>query len=365
MSETRTASHLPILDGLRGIAVLLVLWAHLSPAMPGYPEWLLKARFLHDPGIQGVDLFFVLSGFLITRILLLEHEQAIPVRWFLLRRVLRIFPVYYLLLVIVWATRGGPDIGWCAVYLSNFYFAFGGGVTSLTHTWSLCVEEHFYLLWPPILALAGPAAARRFLVWLVGPLAIASVVLALYLLEPATAELAQRYTSPVRFFSLGVGCLLAFGEGRIHHHPRRYAWLGITLLLLGALSSNAALVVLPMMNSRAPLLPPSLFQASYLLSAVLLSTGTMLCCLCAGRYSPLQLLRAAPLRAVGRISYGLYLYHMPIFRWLGEPATLGSQTLAVATSFAAATASYFAIERPILRFGARFRGARRHGAKPV
>lgn len=359
MSDSRTASHLPILDGLRGIAVLLVLWAHINPATPGYPEWLVKARFLHDPGIQGVDLFFVLSGFLITRILLVERRQAIPVRWFLLRRVLRIFPVYYLLLAIVWATRGGPDIKWCAVYLSNFYFAFGGGITSLTHTWSLCVEEHFYLLWPPIVALAGPTVAKRFLLWWIVPTAIVSTVLALWLLEPATAELAQRYTSPVRFLSLGVGCLLAFGERHIMNSPRRYRWLGIALLLLGAASSNATLVVGPMMYSRAPLLPPSLFQASYLVSAVMLSAGTMLCCLCAGRYSPLQILRSAPLRAVGRISYGLYLYHMPIYRWLGEPATPGSQALAVTASFAAATASYFAIERPILRFGARFRGSRK------
>jgi len=355
MQAQQRVTHLPILDGLRGIAVLLVLWAHVSPAMPGYPQWLLKARFLHDPGIQGVDLFFVLSGFLITRILIGEREQGRPVRWFLLRRVLRIFPIYYLLLAIVWFARGGPDVKWCALYVSNFYFAFGGGVTSLTHTWSLCVEEHFYLLWPPVVAFAGPRLARAVLLWGVVPVAIAAVAFVLWRVEPPHAELALRYLSPVRFLSLAAGCLVAFHEPALLAAKRTFGWLGIGLLLLGALCSNALLVGLPMLDGRSSLLPQQLIPVSYLLSAALLSTGALLCCLCAGERSPLRLLQCAPLRAIGRISYGLYLYHLPIFLWLGEPPTVANQALAVAASFAAATLSYWLIERPILRFGARLR----------
>jgi peptidoglycan/LPS O-acetylase OafA/YrhL len=354
-SMPRTASHLPILDGLRGIAVLLVLWAHVSPFTPGYPQWLLRLRFYHDPGIQGVDLFFVLSGFLITRILLAEREQGRPVRWFLLRRVLRIFPIYYLLLAIVWFARGGADVPWCAVYLSNFHFAFGGGVTSLTHTWSLCVEEHFYLLWPPIVAFGGPFVARRAIWWGFVPLALATIVWFLWLAPSPHSELALRYTSPVRFLSLAAGCLLAFHEPGLQARPRLHRWLGLGLILLGALVSNALLVALPMELGAEPLLTPQYFQVSYLASALSVSTGLLLCCVCAAERGLLRLLAAAPLRAIGRISYGLYLYHLPLFQWLGEPATVGNQALAVAAAFAAATASYWVIERPILRFGARLR----------
>ena len=93
--------HLPVLDGLRAVAVLLVLWCHVPLATAGYPEWLRTANTLVGPGGTGVELFFVLSGFLITRILIREREQQVPVRWFLLRRILRIFPIYYLLLLVM------------------------------------------------------------------------------------------------------------------------------------------------------------------------------------------------------------------------------------------------------------------------
>lgn len=355
MPVPRTADHLPSLDGLRAIAVLLVLWAHLSPLTPGYPEWLLTARFLHDPGIQGVDLFFVLSGFLITRILLAEHERGRPVRWFLLRRALRIFPIYYLLLAIVWLQRGGDDVPWCAVYLSNFWFAFGGGVTSLSHTWSLCVEEHFYLLWPPIVAFGGLAVARRALWFGILPLALLTIAWFVWIAPSPHTELALRYGSPVRFLSLGAGCLLACAEPTIRSALRRWLAYGLGFLLLGVLTSNALLVGLPLYLGRPALLDAAQYQLSYLLSALLLSCGAMLCCLGASERGPLRMLATAPLRAIGRISYGLYLYHLPLFHWLGEPATAASQATALAASFAAATGSYLAIERPLLRFAARFR----------
>lgn len=355
MSAPRTASHLPILDGLRAVAVLLVLWAHVAPTTPGYPAWLLQLRFAHDPGIQGVDLFFVLSGFLITRILLVEHAAGRPVRRFLLRRVLRIFPIYYLLLLVVAVQRGGPDLPWCAAYMANVHFAFGGGVTSLTHTWSLSVEEHFYLLWPPLVAFGGPVVARRVLWFGVLPLALLTIVWFQWLAPSPHTELALRYLSPVRFLSLAAGCLLAFHEPDLQARPRRWRWIGRGLLLLGALVSNAVLVVVPLQLGRAPWLQPDQFQLAYLASAVLLSSGALLCCVCAGERSPLRWLAVAPLRAIGRISYGLYLYHLPLFQWLGEPATAGRQALALAASFAAATVSYWAIERPLLRFASRYR----------
>ena len=347
--------YVPALDGLRALAVLLVLWSHVLPDTQGYPEWLKRARLWFAPGEFGVEIFFVLSGFLITRILLAEHERGRPVRWFLLRRALRIFPIYYLLLAIVWLQRGGDDVPWCAVYLSNFWFAFGGGITSLTHTWSLCVEVHFYLLWPPIVAFGGLVIARRALWFGILPLGLLAIAWLVWIAPSPHTELALRYSSPVRFLSLGAGCLLACAEPTIRNAPRRWLAYGLGFLLLGGTTSNALLVGLPLHLGRAPLLDPAHFQLSYLLSTLLLSCGAMLCCLCARERGPLRVLATAPLRAIGRISYGLYLYHLPLFHWLGEPATPTSQATALAASFAAAAVSYFAIERPLLRFAARFR----------
>ena len=153
--------HLPSLDGLRAIAVLLVLWQHVPLHTEGYPLWLEQARWLVNPGNLGVELFFALSGFLITRILLAEQRAGHQVRWFLLRRMLRIFPIYYLLLMVMAFWRPADELAWCALYVSNFadVFAPAAGPKPLGHTWSLCVEEHFYLLWPLAVAFGGPEKA--------------------------------------------------------------------------------------------------------------------------------------------------------------------------------------------------------------
>lgn len=351
----RQVTYLPGLDGLRAIAVLLVLWAHVNPLLPGYPAWLLQLRFLHDPGIQGVDLFFVLSGFLITRILLDERRRGLPLRWFLMRRLLRIFPIYYLLLAIVWVARGGAELPWCAVYLSNFYFVSHGGGGPLEHTWSLCIEEHFYLLWPPVVAFLPRRTALRVLGFLVLPAAILTATVVALSVAPEQLYHCLHYVSPIRFLSLGSGCLMAFAEPALLAHRGRTRGLGVGLLLLGAASSSSALIALPLALGHAPLLDPRCWALPNLFSAWLLSCGTVLCCLAAGRVSVFAALRLPPLRAIGRVSYGLYLYHWPIFQWMRREPTTTVALACIGLSFAAATISYWLIERPILRFGARFR----------
>src|SRR5262249_34220180 len=124
--------HIPVLDGLRGIAVLLVLWSHVPLVTPGYPQWLQWAHVAVGPGCPGVEIFFVASGFLMPRILLAERERGLAVRWFLLRRVLRIFPIYYLLLAVMLAVDPRPEIAWCALYLSNLQ-----SILDLTPNWPL------------------------------------------------------------------------------------------------------------------------------------------------------------------------------------------------------------------------------------
>ena len=354
--------HLPILDGLRAIAVLFVLWQHVPTHMPGYPAWLHYAGLI-GPGGLGVHIFFVLSGFLITRILLFEQEKGMPLRRFMLRRLLRIFPIYYLLLLIVWVSGNHSEgLFYCALYVSNFWFIFGANTASaadLQHTWSLCIEEHFYLLWPLVVAFLSRDAACRVLVWVILPLSIASAPLGwLWTSDAQQFKFWTMYSSTVQFLPLGLGCLLAFGERHLVDCPNRYLTLGSALIFAGALCSSVAYALLPFLWFQAP---PLIAEAYWPLLDVAYTTlipfGVVMVAIAAQNANWLGWLKFAPLRGVGRISYGLYLYHLPIFHGLVDRAapTGGQVLLAVVLSFAAATVSYFVIERPLLRYGARFR----------
>lgn len=353
-------TYLPVLDGLRALAVGLVLWSHVPVEVPGYPDWLRLLRTVVGPGGLGVDIFFALSGFLITRILVVERDRGRPVRRFMLRRVLRIFPIYYLLVVIMAVTRGGPELPWCALYLSNFWFIVQGSGGPMQHTWSLCIEEHFYLLWPLAVAFLPPRLPPRLLVWLVLPAAVVGAALVGRLADPDRTMLIVQYGSPFRFLSLGAGALIAFAEAAIARRPRAVA--ATVLVLAAGVFVTSPLVVYyaapRWLGQAEPLLPVQESTVLWLVHVCLISTTLVLSCVAWGRrrWSPLRLLQAAPLRFVGRISYGLYLYHHPIYHAvLLESPTPARTLLALGLSFAAATLSYLVLERPILRFGARFR----------
>ena len=355
------ARHVPILDGLRAIAVLLVLWCHVPPTMPGYPSWLGFAHWLVGPGGLGVEIFFVLSGFLITRILLAERARAAPVRWFLLRRMLRIFPIYYLLLLLMLPFRPVAELGACAVYLANLRSIVGTMAGPLEHTWSLCVEEHFYLLWPLVVAFAPSLRlARGVLVWFVLPAAVFGAIAVGHLVaDERTALTAVAHGSPFRFLSLGAGCLVAFAEPRLIAAPQRLLGLGLTLVGFAlAIHPHFLLLLGPMWAGNGEWVARTWAPAIGLVHSAALGTGILLLALHAPttRWSPLRALCWRPLRAIGRISYALYLYHLPIyFAVLGDRPNGGAVVLALALTFAAATLSWFALERPIQRFGDRFR----------
>ncbi|MEC7582819.1 MAG: acyltransferase [Planctomycetota bacterium] len=350
------------MDGLRAIAVLFVLWQHVPPHMPDYPEWLHYAGLI-GPGGLGVHIFFVLSGFLITRILLVERERGLPLRRFMLRRLLRIFPIYYLLLLILWVSGSqGEGLFYCALYVANFWFIFGtntAGAADVQHTWSLCIEEHVYRLWPLVVAFMSRQAACRILVFVVLPLSIASAPLGwLWTSDAQQFKVWTMYSSTVQFLPLGLGCLLAFGERQLVERPQRYVVIGGVLIFAGALCSSVVYALLPFLWFEVP---PLIDEAYWPLMDVAYTTlipfGVVMAAIAAQKSSVLAWLKFAPLRGVGRISYGLYLYHLPIFHGLIDRAapTGGQVLLAVVTSFVAATVSYFVIERPLLRYGARFR----------
>ena len=132
--------------------------------------------------------------------------------------------------------------------------------------------------------------------------------------------------------------------------------MGLGLCAVGVLLTPPVLVPILIDMELVYIARPDLAPVPNLLSAMSLSSGLLLCCIAAGARSPLQVLKVAPLRAIGRISYGLYLYHWPIFALMYGPGASGTDALlAIALSFAAATLSYWVIERPVLRFGDRFR----------
>lgn len=332
--------HLPALDGLRALAILLVIWVHIPGEVLGRSMAFARATVL--PGYLGVDIFFVLSGFLITRILLADRARGKPLRSFLLRRMVRIFPIYYLLLLIVAFWRGGPELPWCFAYLGNFYFPFHEGGGPLEHTWSLAVEEHFYLVWPVLVYLL-PRRVSAAIAFCLPALAVAAAEYARRRYEPAISLDLIYMATPFRMASLALGASLAHGEGLLRRHPRLMQ--GLALLLI---AGGEYLIQQWIVGIRYPQWP-----VMRLLLFLPVSGGIVLggIALQQSRGPLARTLGCSPLRFVGRISYGLYLYHVPLFaltfRRLGAGG--GAVAVALTATLVIATISFYGVERPLLR----------------
>ncbi|MFT5284202.1 MAG: peptidoglycan/LPS O-acetylase OafA/YrhL [Planctomycetota bacterium] len=340
------------------------MWEHIPLNLDNKVEGTI--RLIVQPGYLGVDLFFVLSGFLITRILLVDKEQGVPLRFFLMRRLLRIFPIYYLTLFVVFLWRGGPELVWCAAYLSNFWLAFNSIATPLGHTWSLAVEEHYYLLWPLAVYLLSRRKSFLLASVVLIPVAIAAGFYANYYFAPnyqlknvSAARDFIQYGTVFRMLSLSLGAVLAYCETALRKSGWRTLLLALTIGIGGYYfvwySGFHPLFGAP---NRAWL------PAAWLVGFSAISTGWVLLALSLHLigHGPQRLLSNAPLRAIGRISYGLYLYHYPIYFALDLPKYRGGQgapvsllLLAVGLTFLTATISYQFIERPILRIQQRYR----------
>jgi peptidoglycan/LPS O-acetylase OafA/YrhL len=190
-ATNKVRRHIPALDGVRGVAVLLVISNHLGSALiPPYANLIdYGAGKLVGYTWVGVDLFFVLSGYLITGILSDTRHSEHYFRNFYARRALRIFPLYYafLLAIFVLLPRVGlvlpePDVmhhqAWFWTYVSNFYFARLGWLPMSTgHLWSLSIEEQFYLLWPLVVLLIPRQTLARTCATLIGVIVVGRAVL--------------------------------------------------------------------------------------------------------------------------------------------------------------------------------------------
>lgn len=325
----------PALDGTRAIAALLVLVFH--SAQEGLP---LPA--IVNFGQTGVDLFFVLSGFLITSILLAARPRDwAEVRTFYARRSLRIFPLYYLALAL--CTLFLFHVDWPFwVYLENFWMSAGKAIAGPGHLWSLAVEEQFYLVWP-CLVLFVP---RRFLLKILSGTIIFSFVLRVLL---AASHHDVYSLTLTRLDGLSGGAILAL----LHSTGSLRRWR--PLLLAMAVCSSLLIVAI---GSTFRTTGEIWFTAAkYSLLAALYS-GCIGWLVCSPEAKLSRALSIRPLRFIGRISYGLYVWHpfvfVLLFRALHGHSPWLEAALAFPLAFLLASLSWYAFERPFLRLKDRF-----------
>ncbi len=345
----RRITYQPALDGVRAVAVVLVLLYH---------QHALDARWFGRGGFIGVDIFFVLSGFLITALLVAEHRNrgSIALGAFWGRRLRRLVPALLVLLVLVAllsrfaysdATRAlvRDDVPWVLTYLENWHLALGRGsiLSPLSHTWSLAVEEQWYLIWPLVLGLILSVARGRARVALgvIVALAVGSLVWGWYVFD--RFGLARAYFgTDVRAQELLAGAALGvIGVRGLHRvWDRAGRWIdGAAVVGLLALVGIGLVV-----RDGAKWFPAGRFALAGVTLIVIAAAV-------APRGKVRTVLALAPLVLVGRISYGLYLFHFPVFGWLG-PRRVGFDGLPLllvqlAVTAAIAVGSYLLVERPI------------------
>ncbi len=351
--EVVARRHFPSLDGLRAVAVMVVIVGHHGYPIAGVPADL------------GVSAFFVLSGFLITRLLMREQASSgtVSLTRFYARRTIRIFPAYYAFLLFsfvldrIQGSHWSPTLGLSAVtYTVNYFNAFHHHPSnSISHAWSLAVEEQFYLLWPLAFVLLAKRGRRALITGVA--IAAALAVVRRSWLTMHGADVAYLYNAfDTRFDNLAVGCLLALaadyeGVARGIERVSRRMWYPLVTLALLFVSRE--------------LTPASYhYTAGFTVNALLLMV----------LIGQLMLLYDRPLwrwlehpvtRYLGLVSYPMYLYH----QWgdsVGRHAASGELPVFVIGLFATillATGSYLVIERPFLRLKRRYEVARQ--APPV
>ena len=363
--------YVPFLDGMRAVSIALVMGVHgLGPVSES-----IAGRL---NGWIGVDVFFVISGFLITSLLARELTSTgrVSVRRFWMRRVLRIMPAYYAFLLSMAVLLGAaafPALAVAGVYLTDYDSALGWNHMGrfrqlLGHTWSLAVEEQFYLLWPALLYLVFTFRSehlrhRRALI--ATTTAIVVVILWRGYLAATGASDDRLYLAfDTRFDAILLGCLAALlwatpgVQNRIQRElaNRWTPWILLVAILLSAANLGFPhsrglafwVVALPLQNALVALL----------ILALLVHPASRLT----------GLLSQPVLRWIGRLSYSLYLWHVivfyaiarraPVAQWLGVSGFSGQllvEALNVVSVVAMACLSYYLIERPFLQIKKRWR----------
>lgn len=366
-------SYIKSLDGLRFLAVSLVLLDHWSNYKLGFPASNL-----------GVSLFFVLSGYLITGILLRSKDKDQTntighfksLKLFYIRRTLRIFPLYYFILAVLYITNepaARANIFWLATYMTNNYMAYTQQwMGSFDHLWSLAVEEQFYLFFPFVIFYCASKKLPYILIALIS----ISVLLRMYFYLNGTYWVTPYVLMPTCLDALGLGSLLAY-----YKHESEIAYLKTNVLKTGFLVSLVAYICLVMLV-RSPSEPHNFYSVvllrffesciSVFLIAIFVSQS--------GNSGIFKSIRKTVFENnvivfIGKISYGIYIYHHFIYNFYYTSATnpiakifsrinLISQGLGdnefvrIAVVFpivvAVATISWYVFEKPINQLKERF-----------
>ena len=320
--------YIPALDGIRALAVIAVLLYHQNI------NWL-------PGGFLGVEVFFVLSGYLITSLLLAEVQATgrVDLKSFWLRRARRLLPALYLLLAVslTYALIFLPDevnrlrgdalaaavyvTNWWAIFDHKSYFELVGRPSLFQHLWSLAVEEQFYLIWPPLFALAMAHWKRwRVLLAVLGGAAISTILMA-SLFHTGVDPSRVYYGTDTRAAELLIGAALAFvwqpgmprawgGHilARLHGWLEGGRWTNFALEALGVVTLFAILDVF----YRVGEFSPRLYRGGFLLVAVA-TAGLIASVVCRRTRYVSRALGWEPLRWLGLRSYGIYLWHWPIY----------------------------------------------------
>lgn len=333
--------HFPELDGLRGLAIMLVLLCHyfywlIAPATNMYRK--VALAFLGKAGDWGVTLFFVLSGFLITGILYDSKGQDRYFRNFYARRFLRIFPLYYGFLAVMFLVLAAIRVGaprlyshsqtpqllwsyqpWLWTYTANIWMFFHSGMVVIGHFWSLCVEEQFYLVWPLVIFLAPDAKWVIRVCWLA---ILAAVVIGVGVQSAGNSN--GWLFTPVRMDALAAGGVVAVLLRDPGWH-RRLSGLGPRFLAVGLglwIVSDGVQNILRRgfhiakpSHGIGPVAAFDLIPNFRMAVDVFIFVSLLLLAIFPSAWLglPGKFYRMGWLRWLGRYSYGIYVYHFPIW----------------------------------------------------
>jgi peptidoglycan/LPS O-acetylase OafA/YrhL len=350
-----TSRYLPTLDGWRAVAITAVILSHGRESLFG-PGSIWESPTLlavSARGRLGVDLFFAISGYLITSRLLDEAHRSggFDLGRFYVRRGLRILPPYLLYLVVIGSAGAlgllhvsGREIRDCLLFVRNYTMNQEGAYTN--HFWSLAVEEHFYLLWPLLLLLIG----KRWAVWLIPVFGLAVHVwraadVRFHLFAMVFSDAGVGFRTDTRIDALLWGCEAALLMP-VLARLRAQLWLSWSWAIVLATLASGIVFSLPMQPLWLATLFPILIVSTVLFPSTL-----------AGR-----LLEWDPLRWVGRMSYSLYLWQTLFLQLPAEETVFfGAQWVTnwpwnLIAIVSMAVFSFYIVERPTIRFGHRITG---------
>ena len=361
----RARRHFGSLDGIRALAIVAVVWHH------SHPPALFNG--VGERGFLGVDMFFVLSGFLIVTLLLRERgrRRDISLKDFYARRSLRIFPLYYGVIALValmalarpdgeTASNFWSDLPYLLTYTTNWVLAAG----FLEVTWSLAAEEQFYVVWPSLEKLG-----RRFSLVVLGVLLVLSQLIALHALDPVLFQWFGLGPDEPAFLRQATFTPILLGVGLAHllHSPRGFA------AARRALGARWASPLLAAALCVFLLFVPRDIQGWPRLGVHLLMVAFLASCVVDEEHGLAPLFRSRPLVRLGVLSYGIYLLHMlveaGVAKALGkvDPSLTGGPiffAVLLAGSYLVAELSYRYYEQRFLRMKERFRRQPTAAAEP-